>query len=111
MICKSYKTILFTTLFIIIYINTSQSYAVEDNLSPIRVCNSQLEKVSFIEGVADPFRLIVSAIGSLRNEALLEACWLRVENRLFNTGTLDYYIGFFLPILIFLFYMGRRGKG
>jgi len=78
---------------------SSATFATEDDLSPLRVCNTNLDKVNLVEGIADPFRLAVSLIGTLKNNDLFEACWLRVENRLSKTGELDYYLGFLLPFI------------
>jgi len=85
---------------VVILAFSSAVFATEDDLSPLRTCNTNLDKVDLVEGIADPFRLAVSLIGTLKNEALFESCWLRVENRLFETGKLDYYFGFLLPFIV-----------
>ena len=62
------------------------------------ICNAT-DSVNFVEGVADPFRLVIGGLAELKTRGSFEACWFNIKRRLFETGNVQYYFGILLVFL------------
>ena len=69
----------------------------QDSTSRPFVCNAT-DKVDFVEGLGDLLRLPLALLAELGQPGYFSMCWTNISWRLFETGTLSYYLGVFLPV-------------
>lgn len=65
------------------------------------VCNAT-DNVNFVEGLADPLRLVLGLLGELRTTGYFDSCWFNVKRRIFDIGTPSYYLGLILVLAVVL---------